>query len=83
LIGLFDKVKNMKQLQSANLAVALLDRAETCRFFGGTRPIHPATLYRNIRLGRFPRPVKVGPGTSRWLRDECEAALAAMVEARS
>jgi predicted DNA-binding transcriptional regulator AlpA len=63
--------------------VGLLDRAETCRFFGGTRPIHPATLYRGIREGRFPRAVKVGPGSSRWLHSECEVALAAMVEARS
>jgi predicted DNA-binding transcriptional regulator AlpA len=60
----------------------LLDRAEVCRFFGGNRPINAATLYRNIRRGRYPRPVKVGPGTSRWLRAECEAVLAAMVEER-
>jgi predicted DNA-binding transcriptional regulator AlpA len=60
----------------------LLDRDEVCRLFGGTRPIHPATLYRGARTGRYPRPVKVGPGTSRWLRSECEAALAAMVSER-
>jgi predicted DNA-binding transcriptional regulator AlpA len=61
----------------------LLDRAEVCRLFGGTRPINAATLYRGIRQGRYPRPVHVGPGSSRWLRSECEAALSAMVEARS
>jgi len=61
----------------------LLDRAEVCRFFGGSKPLHSATLYRNIRLGRFPRPVKVGPGTSRWLREECESCLQAMVEGRA
>ena len=60
----------------------LLDRAETCRYFGGTRPINAATLYRGIRRGRYPRPVKVGPGSSRWLRSECEAALQAMVDGR-
>jgi predicted DNA-binding transcriptional regulator AlpA len=60
----------------------LLDRAETCRYFGGTRPIDAATLYRGIRRGRYPRPVKVGPGSSRWLRSECEAALRTMVEGR-
>jgi predicted DNA-binding transcriptional regulator AlpA len=59
----------------------LFDRAETCRYFGGSRPINPATLYRGIRDGRYPRPVKVG-GSSRWLRSECEAALQAMVEGR-
>jgi predicted DNA-binding transcriptional regulator AlpA len=58
---------------------ALLDRAATCAFFGG---IHPASLYRGIRQGRFPKPVKIGAGTSRWLRSECESTLAAMVEGR-
>ena len=53
----------------------LLDRREVCRFFGGTKPLDPATLYRGIRKGRYPAPVKVGPGSSRWLRSECEAAL--------
>src|SRR5262249_1502736 len=61
----------------------LLDRDATCRFFGGTRPINPATLYRGVRKGRYPKPVKVGPGSSRWLRAECEAALAQMAEGRA
>jgi predicted DNA-binding transcriptional regulator AlpA len=61
----------------------LLDRNAACEFFGGTRPINPATLYRGIRKGRFPRPVKVGPGSSRWLREECEAVLRGMVEGRA
>ena len=61
----------------------LLDRVEACRFFGGSRPINPATLYRGVRQGRYPKPVKIGPGCSRWLRNECEVALAKMVEARS
>jgi predicted DNA-binding transcriptional regulator AlpA len=59
----------------------LLDRPAVCRFFGGSRPIDPATLYRGIRQGRYPAPIKVG-GSSRWLRAECEAALALMMEAR-
>jgi predicted DNA-binding transcriptional regulator AlpA len=62
--------------------VGLLDRREVCRFFGGTKPLDPATLYRGIRKGRYPKPVKVGPGSSRWLRSECEAALQAMAEGR-
>jgi len=60
----------------------LLDRADTCRFFGGSKPIDPSTHYRGIRQGRYPRPVKVGPGSSRWLRAECEAALQRMAEGR-
>jgi predicted DNA-binding transcriptional regulator AlpA len=68
--------EEIKQMES------LLDRDEACRFFGGTRPLNPATLYRGIRKGRYPRPVKVGPGSSRWLREECEAVLQGMVEGR-
>jgi predicted DNA-binding transcriptional regulator AlpA len=60
----------------------LLDRREVCRFFGGTKPIDASTLYRGIREGRYPSPVKVGPGSSRWLHSECEAALQVMVEGR-
>jgi predicted DNA-binding transcriptional regulator AlpA len=60
----------------------LLDLRAACRFFGGSRPINPATLYRGIRVGRFPRPVKIGPGASRWLRAECEAALQAAIDRR-
>ena len=60
----------------------LLDRGEVCRFFGGSKPIDPATLYRGIRQGRYPKPVKVGPGSSRWLRVECETALQALVDGR-
>ena len=60
----------------------LLDLKETCRFFGGTRPINPATLYRGVHKGRYPAPIHVGAGSSRWLRSECEAALQAMIAAR-
>jgi predicted DNA-binding transcriptional regulator AlpA len=60
----------------------LLDRDEVCRWFGGTKPIDPATLYRGIRKGLYPKPLKTSPNSSRWLRSECDAALQAMVRAR-
>jgi predicted DNA-binding transcriptional regulator AlpA len=56
----------------------LLDRRAVCSLFGG---IHPATLYRHVRSGTVPRPVKVG-ALSRWLRSEVEASLQRMVEGR-
>jgi predicted DNA-binding transcriptional regulator AlpA len=61
----------------------LLDRDAVCRLIGGNRPINAATLYRGIRRGRYPRPVKVGPGSSRWLRSECESALQSLIEGRA
>lgn len=60
----------------------LLDRRAVCALFGGVRPINAATLYRGIRAGRFPAPIKVG-ASARWLRAECEAALRAMIERRA
>ena len=43
-------------MQSAHL----MDRAEVCRYFGGSRPINPATLYRGIRQGRYRAVLKAG-----------------------
>jgi predicted DNA-binding transcriptional regulator AlpA len=48
---------------------------------GGTRPLNSATIYRLIKKGVLPAPIKVG-ASSRWLREECEAALARMVKGR-
>jgi predicted DNA-binding transcriptional regulator AlpA len=61
-------------------APELLDLKTVCRYFGN---IHPATLYRGVRAGRYPAPIKVGPNMSRWLADECRAALAAMIAGRA
>ena len=60
-----------------------LDLKATCAFFGGmTSPIHPATLYRGIAAGRYPRPVHVAPNSSRWLHSECVAAKIRLIEER-
>jgi hypothetical protein len=69
---------NTKQLREVNMQIddlELLDRLSVWRLFGGNRPIDAATLYRGIKAGKFPAPVKIGPGASRWLRSQCEAAL--------
>jgi predicted DNA-binding transcriptional regulator AlpA len=61
----------------------LLDLRATCALIGGSRPINPATLYRNIRKGIYPAPLKIGPNASRWLRAEIEAVLAQMIAGRA
>ena len=58
----------------------LLDKQATCEFFGGTRPIHSATLYRKVREGLIPPPIRIG-GSSRWSRQECKVALQRMLVA--
>jgi predicted DNA-binding transcriptional regulator AlpA len=63
------------------MSTDLLDRRAVCELFGGSRPINASTLYRNIRKGIYPRPVKLG-GCSRWLASECREVLRRMVEAR-
>jgi predicted DNA-binding transcriptional regulator AlpA len=62
----------------------LLNLKTVCVFFGGPdSPLHAATIYRHIKRGLVPAPIKVGPNASRWLRSECEAALAAMIARRA
>jgi predicted DNA-binding transcriptional regulator AlpA len=72
--------------REANVALRpdeLLDLRAVCRYFGGTRPLNPSTLYRNIAKGLLPAPIKIAPNSSRWLGRECEAALVAMIERRA
>ncbi len=41
----------------------LVDEKMACRIIGGDQsPIHRSTLYRGIRAGRFPAPIKIGLG---------------------
>jgi predicted DNA-binding transcriptional regulator AlpA len=63
----------------------MMSLAQTRAFFGGPdRPIHASTLYRGIAAmpPRYPKPVRVGPNSVRWLRSECRAARQALIDAR-
>ena len=54
----------------------LVDETTACQIIGGANtPIHRATLWRGIKAGRYPRPLKVGPGTNRWREAELVAVL--------
>ena len=55
---------------------------QVCVFFGGEKPLHPATAYRGIKAGRIPPPYHPTPGLSRWIPDECHAAREAMIAER-
>jgi predicted DNA-binding transcriptional regulator AlpA len=68
---------------AASGRIELMEKHEVCRFFGGeNRPLNPATLYRGIKLGLYPGPIKVGANSARWIKSECEAALARIVAER-
>lgn len=54
----------------------LVDETTACKVIGGENtPIHRSTLWRGINLGRFPKPLKIGPGTNRWRVSELVAVL--------
>jgi predicted DNA-binding transcriptional regulator AlpA len=61
----------------------LLALPDCLRRVGGTRPINAATWYRGIKAQRYPKGIKVGPNSVRWLASEVEAALAKLAEVRS
>ena len=55
---------------------------EVCCFFGGkSKPIDRSTLYKGAGK-KYPKPVKVGPQTSRWLKGECVEARRRLIAAR-
>jgi predicted DNA-binding transcriptional regulator AlpA len=47
-----------------------LDVKAACRFIGGTKPIDPSTLWRNVKAGRYSPPDHVGPNMVRWRRSQ-------------
>lgn len=54
----------------------LVDEATACQIIGGENtPIHRSTLWRGINAGRYPKPLKIGPGTNRWRVSELVAVL--------
>jgi predicted DNA-binding transcriptional regulator AlpA len=70
------------QTPTEHTTIELLDVRATCRLLGGSRPLHPATLYRGIKSGIYPRPVKLGKGMSRWLKSECAEAIRKLIAQR-
>ena len=45
--------------------------------------VSSATIYRLMRAGQFPRPVKIGVQAVRWRHDEIEAHIAELSKARA
>jgi predicted DNA-binding transcriptional regulator AlpA len=60
----------------------LLDVDEACKFIGGSRPINPATLWRNVRAKRISPPIHISAQLVRWRRSDLEADVARMVAER-
>jgi predicted DNA-binding transcriptional regulator AlpA len=78
-----DAVNDHKSPTAAD-DLTMLDVEETCRFFGGQKsPIDPSTLYKGIKTGKYPPPVKQGTKTSRWVLGQCRAALLKIIAEQS
>jgi predicted DNA-binding transcriptional regulator AlpA len=60
----------------------LLDEEAACRFLGGSRPIHPTTLWRGVKVGRYSKPIKISKQAVRWLRNELADDIARMAAER-
>jgi predicted DNA-binding transcriptional regulator AlpA len=46
----------------------------------GLLPVSPATIWRWVAAGRFPKPFKLGAGTTVWDASAVEAFIAAQQE---
>lgn len=58
----------------------LLDLKAACKLLGGSKPIHPVTLYRGIKEGRFPAGIAITSNARRWRRSKLLAAIEAAEE---
>ena len=47
---------------------------------GGLMPFSPATIWRKVKDGTFPKPIKLGERITAWHMDDIEAWLAARHE---
>ena len=52
---------------------------EVAAFFGGSKPLHPATVYRGVKEKRIPPPYHPSPGIARWDPCACRAAQGRMI----
>lgn len=64
-----------------NSKFELIDIPEACKLLGGSRPINPATYYRGVASGLYPRPIKIG-NSARLLKREIIAVIQARIAAR-
>jgi predicted DNA-binding transcriptional regulator AlpA len=60
-----------------------LDISVVCAVMGGSRPLHQGTIYRAVRAGEFPHPVKLGKKTNRWLKAEVAGVIAKRISERN
>jgi predicted DNA-binding transcriptional regulator AlpA len=70
-----EKADHSYATNSTLAQVEYLDNSAVCELIGGSRPIHPSTLWRGVKSGIYPEPVAVTPNNKRWKKSEVLAAL--------
>jgi hypothetical protein len=74
---------NLSDGQADLSADELVDKEQACRVLGGDKkPIHPATLSRGVKTGRYSPPIKIGPQLRRWRLRELQADIARLAAER-
>jgi predicted DNA-binding transcriptional regulator AlpA len=58
----------------------LIGVTELARILGG---VSKATVWRGVKDGRFPKPIKLGRYICRWSRTELEAHLLKLMQERT
>jgi predicted DNA-binding transcriptional regulator AlpA len=61
--------------------IAFLDIRAVCCKIGGSRPVDPSTVYRKVKAGILPKPIKLGR-VARWREDEIDEVLHDLASAR-
>lgn len=66
-------------MAAARAQDTMLTADEVCVFFTGpTKPMTHTSLYRGIRVGKFPKPIHISRNLSRWRLSDCQSALDAL-----
>ena len=71
-----------KQTKLEAFSMSTKHKYSTLRELTDAYPFSGPTIYRMIKKGQFPKPLKIG-SRSYWIADEVEAALQALADARA
>jgi predicted DNA-binding transcriptional regulator AlpA len=74
---------NVTTDQVSNDTPELIPIDQVCKLAGGEdQPLNPATIYRGIKAGIWPKPVRIGPNTVRWIKAEVISTIKARIADR-
>jgi len=66
-----------RHIRIAQLANSIIGKGDEKKRCAGVVPVSPATIWRWVKLGEFPAPVKLGAQTTAWPVEAVDEWLAA------